>query len=169
MMHATLGRLTAKSLITCVISAPRALVFKAWSDPVHLPLWFGPAGFTVETQEIEIRVGGKWRFVLVAPDGTRYDSRVSVFLKIDAPRFLELDHGSDKDDDPGGKFRVIVTFDEQTDGKTVLTLRQLHPTKEQRDATIGFGVVEFGYQTLEKLAQHIACADDQASDAGSRK
>jgi len=91
-----------------------------------------------------------------------------VFLKIDAPRLLELDHGSDKDDDPG-KFRVIVTFDEQSDGKTVLTLRQLHPTKEQRDATIGFGAVEFGYQTLEKLAQHIACADDQASDAGSRK
>jgi uncharacterized protein YndB with AHSA1/START domain len=113
----------------------------------------GPAGFTVETQEIEIRVGGKWRFVLVAPDGTRYDSRM-VFRKIDAPRLLELDHGSDKDDDPG-KFRVIVTFDEQSDGKTVLTLRQLHPTKEQRDATIGFGAVEFGYQTLEKLAQHI--------------
>src|SRR5271156_2195813 len=108
-------------VLSRVISAPRALVFKAWSDPVHLPLWFGPAGFTVGTQEIEIRVGGEWRFVLVAPD------------EIDAPRLLELDHGSDKDDDPG-KFRVIVTFDEQSDGKTVLTLRQLHPTKEQRDA-----------------------------------
>ena len=78
-----------------------------------------------------------------------------VFLKIDAPRLLEMDHGSDKDDDPG-KFRVIITFDEQSDGKTVVTLRQLHPTKQQRDATIGFGAVEFGYQTLEKLAQHIA-------------
>jgi uncharacterized protein YndB with AHSA1/START domain len=51
---------------------------------------------------------------------------------------------------------MIITFDEQSDGKTVITLRQLHPTKEQRDATIGFGAVEFGYQTLEKLAQHIA-------------
>jgi hypothetical protein len=34
-------------------------------------------------------------------------------------------------------------------------LRQLHPTKAQRDAGIGFGAVEFGYQTLEKLAQHV--------------
>jgi uncharacterized protein YndB with AHSA1/START domain len=141
-------------VLSRVISAPRALVFKAWSDPLHLPVWFGPAGFTVETQEIEIRVGGRWRFVLVAPDGTRYDSRM-VFLKIDTPRLLEIDHGSDKDDDPG-KFRVIVTFDEQSDGKTVVTLRQLHPTKEQRDATIGFGAVEFGYQTLEKLVQYVA-------------
>ncbi len=141
-------------VLSRVVAAPRALVFKAWSDPRHIPQWFGPAGFTVETQEIDIRVGGRWRFVFVAPDGTRYTNRM-VFLTIDAPRHLEFDHGSDKDDDPG-KFRVIVTFDEQKDGKTVVTLRQLHPTKQQRDATIGFGAVEFGYQTLEKLAQHVA-------------
>ncbi|MGB8014635.1 MAG: ATPase, partial [Pseudolabrys sp.] len=48
-----------------------------------------------------------------------------------------------------------ITFDEQSDGKTVITLRQLHPTKAQRDAGIGFGAVEFGYQTLDKLAQHV--------------
>jgi uncharacterized protein YndB with AHSA1/START domain len=42
-----------------VIAAPRALVFKVWSDPVHLPNWFGPEGFTVETKEIDIRVGGR--------------------------------------------------------------------------------------------------------------
>ena len=50
---------------------------------------------------------------------------------------------------------VTVTFDAQSDGKTVLTMRQLHPTKEQRDAGIGFGAVEFGYQTLGKLARHL--------------
>lgn len=141
-------------VLSRVISAPRALVFKVWSNPLHLPQWFGPEGFTIETQEIDIRIGGMWRFVMIAPDGTRYDSRM-VFLKIDAPRLLEMDHGSDKDDDPG-KFRVTVTFDEQGDGKTVVTLRQLHPTKEQRDAGIGFGAVEFGYQTLEKLTRHVA-------------
>lgn len=141
-------------VLSRVISAPRELLFKVWSDPLHLPVWFGPAGFKVETQEIDVRVGGRWRFIYIAPDGTRYENRI-IFLKIDSPRLLEIDHGSDKDDDPG-KFRTIITFDEQTDGKTVVTLRQLHPTKEQRDATIGFGAVEFGYQTLEKLAQHIA-------------
>lgn len=141
-------------VLSRVISAPRAVVFKVWSDPLHLPVWFGPAGFTVETQEIDVRVGGRWRFIYIAPDGSRYENRI-IFLTIDAPRLLEIDHGSDKDDDPG-KFRTIITFDEQTDGKTVVTLRQLHPTKEQRDATIGFGAVEFGYQTLDKLAQHIA-------------
>jgi uncharacterized protein YndB with AHSA1/START domain len=67
---------------------------------------------------------------------------------------IEIDHGADRDDD-AGMFRVTVTFDQQSDGKTVITMRQLHPTKEQRDATIGFGAVEFGYQTLDKLARHV--------------
>ncbi len=140
-------------VLSRVVAAPRSLVFKAWTDPDHLPQWFGPAGFKVETQEIDIRVGGRWRFVFVAPDGTRYTNRM-VFLKVEAPRLLEIDHGADKDDDPG-RFRVTVTFDEQSDGKTVVTLRQLHPTKAQRDAGIGFGAVELGYQTLDKLAAHL--------------
>lgn len=58
------------------------------------------------------------------------------------------------EDDPA-TFRVTVTFDEQRDGKTVMTMRQLHPTEDQRRATIGFGAVELGYQTLDKLAEHV--------------
>jgi uncharacterized protein YndB with AHSA1/START domain len=77
-----------------------------------------------------------------------------VFLRVEPPRLIELEHGADKDDDPE-RFHVTMTFDAQSDGKTVLTMRQLHPTKEQRDATIGFGAVEFGYQTLAKLARHL--------------
>ena len=52
-------------------------------------------------------------------------------------------------------FRVTVTFDEPSDEKTVVTMRQLHPTKEQRDAGVGFGAVEIGYTTLQKLAEHL--------------
>ncbi|MBI3506061.1 MAG: SRPBCC domain-containing protein [Proteobacteria bacterium] len=150
----TAWALDREIVLSRVVAAPRNLVFKAWTDPQHLPLWFGPAGFKVETREIDIRVGGRWRFLFIAPDGTRYDNRM-VFLKIEAPRLLEMDHGTDKDDDPG-RFRVTVTFDEQSNGKTVVTLRQLHPTRAQRDAGIGFGAVEFGYQTLDKLALHAA-------------
>jgi uncharacterized protein YndB with AHSA1/START domain len=116
-------------------------------------MWFGPEGFKVETHEIDIRVGGQWRFVFVGPDGTRYDNRM-VFLKIEPPHLLEMNHGADTDDDPN-RFRTIVTFDEQSNGKTVVTLRQLHPTKAHRDGAIGFGAVEFGYQTLDKLARHV--------------
>ena len=57
-------------------------------------------------------------------------------------------------DDPH-RFRVTITFDSQSDGKTVLTMRQLHPTRAQRDAGIGFGAVELGYTTLDKLAENL--------------
>ena len=150
----TAWALDREIVLSRVVAAPRRLVFKAWTDAQHLPKWFGPAGFKLETQEIDIRVGGRWRFIFVGPDGTRYDNRM-VFLRIEAPHLLEMDHGTDRDDDPG-RFRVIVTFDEQGDGKTVVTLRQLHPTSAQRQAGIRFGAVELGYQTLDKLALHVA-------------
>lgn len=140
-------------VLSRVIAAPRERVFKAWTDPAQIVQWFGPDGFKVESLECDIRPGGRWRFVYTGPDGTRWDNRM-VFLRIEAPLLIEMEHGSDKDDDPA-RFHVIVTFDEQSDGKTVLTMRQLHPTKEQRDAGIGFGAVEYGYQTLGKLARHL--------------
>jgi uncharacterized protein YndB with AHSA1/START domain len=140
-------------VIVRVIDAPRESVFDAWADPEQLAAWFGPKGLRIETYEIDVRVGGVWRFDMVGSN-VRYDNRMT-FLRIDRPRLIEVDHGSDKDDDPG-KFRMLVTFDEQTDGKTVLTLRQMHPTRAQRDAGVGFGAVEFGSQTLDKLADHLA-------------
>jgi hypothetical protein len=62
-----------------------------------------------------------------------------------------LDYGTPDPDDLD-RFRATVTFDEQTDGKTVLTMRQLHPSRERRQVVIGFGAVEYGLQTLYGLA-----------------
>lgn len=143
-----------REIVLCrVINAPRERVFAAWTDPNQITQWFGPAGFKTETLECDIRPGGRWRFVYTGPDGTKYDNRMQ-FLRIEAPRLIEIEHGSDKDNDPA-RFHVTVTFDAQSNGKTVLTMRQLHPTAEQRDAGIGFGAVELGYQTLDKLARHL--------------
>ncbi|MDB5432677.1 MAG: ATPase [Caulobacter sp.] len=141
-------------VLSRVIDAPREMVFDAWTDPAQLTQWFGPAGFTTETLEIDIRVGGRWRFIYTGPDGTRWENRI-VFRRIERPSFLEFDHGSDIDNDPG-RFRSTLTFDSQSDGKTVITARQLHPTKEQRDGGIGFGAVAIGYTTLDKLEAWVA-------------
>ena len=140
-------------VLSRVINAPRTKVFEAWTRAEHLGLWFGPAGFTVETIECDVRVSGRWRFVMVAPDGTRFSNRM-VFLEITPPERLVFDHGSDEDDCPK-RFHVIITFDEQQDGKTVVTLRQLHPSKARRDAGVAFGAVEIGYGTLDKLADYL--------------
>ena len=143
-----------RELVICrVYDAPRALVFAMWTSPEHVMKWFGPKGFTCTLHEMNVRVGGRWRFDMKAPNGTVYPNRIE-YLEIVPNERLVFDHGEDVDDDPG-RFRVTITFDEQADKKTVLTLRQLHPTKEQRDAKLGFGAVELGYQTLDKLAEHL--------------
>lgn len=140
-------------VMTYVVDAPKELVFSAWSEPEHLSQWYSPQGFTTETHEIDVRVGGRWRFTYIGPNNVRYENRVT-FLRIEKPTLFEFDHGADQDDDPG-LFRTLVTFEEQSDGKTVLTMRQLHPTKAQRDATLGFGAVEIGYGTLKNLDNYL--------------
>ncbi|KAA2284712.1 SRPBCC family protein [Arenimonas fontis] len=140
-------------VISRVLDAPRELVFDAWTQPGQLMAWFGPKGFSCATHEMDLRPGGRWRFDMRGPDGTVYPNRID-FLEIRRPERLVFDHGTDRDDDPN-RFHVTITFDSQDDGKTVLTLRQLHPSKARRREVIGFGAVEYGYQTLDKLAAHL--------------
>lgn len=141
-------------VLSRVFDARRELVFKAWTDKDHITKWFGPSGFSCTTHEIDIRVGGCWRFDMCAPDGKVYPNRM-VFLEVKYPERLVMDHGSDVDEDPG-RFRVIITFDEQSNGKTVMTMRQIHPTPTQRNMKIDFGAVELGNQTMDKLVAHLA-------------
>jgi uncharacterized protein YndB with AHSA1/START domain len=115
--------------------------------------WFGPDGYTCTVHEMDARPGGRARLDMTAPDGPVHTGRFDYLDVVPGER-LVFDHGSDVDDDPG-RFRMTITFDEQADAKTVLTLRQLHPTAEQRTAVIGFGAVELGLQTLTKLARHL--------------
>lgn len=136
-----------------VIDAPRESVFNAWTDASAFCDWFGPHGFTCVVREMDVRPGGRARFDMTAPDGTIYTNRFD-YLEVVPGELLVMDHGSDVDRDPD-RFRVTITFDVQSDGKTVLTLRQLHPTSERRTAVIGFGAVELGLQTINKLAAHL--------------
>ena len=144
------GVLDREIVLSRVIDAPREQVFIAWVEPKRMFQWFGPRWFRCEVhQDCEAKPGAVWRFDMIAPGGKRYDIRM-LFLEVTPSERLVLDHGKDIDDDPN-RFRVTVTFDQQSDGKTVITLRQLHPSKAQRDGGIGFGAVELGYQTLDKL------------------
>jgi uncharacterized protein YndB with AHSA1/START domain len=141
-------------VLTRVIDAPRRLVYAAWADPHQIGEWFGPDGLAIETKEIDLRPGGVWRFDMVGTGDVRFTNRMH-FLRMIEAELIEVEHGSDVDDDPD-RFRMLVTFDEQDNGKTVLTMRQMHPTKERRRWGIGMGAVEYGAQTLDKLARHVA-------------
>ena len=148
------GELEREIVLSRVIDAPKDLVYQAWVEPQRMFSWFGPRGFRCDVHEAgTVSAGAVWRFDMIGPDGQRYDNRM-VFLKVMPNERLVLDHGHDKDNDPN-RFQVTLSFDQQGNGKTVLTLRQLHPTRAQRDGGIGFGAVELGYQTLDKLSEYV--------------
>jgi uncharacterized protein YndB with AHSA1/START domain len=152
----TAWALDREIVLVRVLDAPRDAVFAAWTDPDAFCQWFGPDGFTCTVREMDVRPGGRACFDITSGDGTVFTNRFDYLEVVPCER-LVMDHGSDADDDPA-RFRVTITLDEQSDGKTVLTLRQLHPTVEQRHASIGFGAVELGLQTMQKLARHLGVA-----------
>ncbi|HEX6039522.1 SRPBCC family protein [Longimicrobium sp.] len=132
--------------------APRELVFQAYTDPAHLPHWWGPDGFTNTVYEIDVRTGGRWRFMMHGPDGTEYPNRIT-YQEVAAPERLVYLHGEDVDNDPGA-FHVTIRFDD-LGGRTRVTQRMLFNSKAQRDGVISFGAVELGNQTMAKLAAHL--------------
>ncbi|WP_307448505.1 MULTISPECIES: SRPBCC family protein [unclassified Paenibacillus] len=150
----TLTSITGQELrITRIFHAPRELVFKAWTDPEHLPKWWGPKGFTNTVQEIDIRPGGVWRYVMHGPDGVDYDNKIT-YHKIVSPEQLVYSHGDDDEDD---QFHVTVTFKEQANTTTELTMTaRFKSAAELEKAVKEYGAVEGAKSTMDRLQEQLA-------------
>lgn len=140
-------------VMTHRFAAPPALVYQMWTDPQHMPQWWGPRGYSVTMREMDVRPGGLCRFLMHGPDGTDYPNR-QVYREVVPNERLVYDHGWDLDDGPDD-WQVTVTF-EDVDGQTLLTQRSVFKTAAQRDQVVGFGAVELGQQTLAKCAEYLA-------------
>ena len=135
---------------TRIFAAPRRLVWKAWSTPEHLGQWWGPNGFTTTTKVFELKPGGQWLFTMHGPDGTDYRNDI-VFTAVVEPERLEYDHG------PSPVFHTTVTFEEEGENSTKLSMTALFPTVEERNRTVEkFGAIEGMKQTLGRLADYLA-------------
>jgi uncharacterized protein YndB with AHSA1/START domain len=128
----------------------REQVWKAMTEPEHVNRWWGPDGFRNENVTMDFRVGGAWDFEMVGPDGKRYPNH-SVFKEITPPSRLIFDHG----DAERTWFEMTVTLQETRRG-TLITLRQLYPTRQSRDEVVSkYGAAEGGKQHLAKLEAYL--------------
>lgn len=133
----------------------RELVWKAMTEPEHQNRWWGPDGFRNENVTMDFRVGGAWTFEMVGPDGTRYPNH-SVFKEITPPSRLVFDHG----DGQRIWFETCITLQETSSG-TLITLRQLFPSRESRDEVIEkSGAIEGGKQHPAKLEAYLKANRD---------
>jgi uncharacterized protein YndB with AHSA1/START domain len=118
---------TRELVITRVFDAPRELVYRAFVDPDQLARWFGPVGFSVprDTVDIDARPGGRQRFVMVSDDDPAMRSPVDA-------RFIEVVENEllvGSEEWEGTEMRVRLEFHDEN-GKTRLVLRQGPYTQE---------------------------------------
>ena len=135
-------------VMTRVFDAPRQMIYDAWTKPELLKRWFGPRGWSLVVCEIDLRVGGKWHFVLRGPDGKEMGMG-GVYRELAPP---ERDVHTEKFDDYPGESLVTGVVTESA-GKTTMTATILYPSQEVRDAVIKSGMEHGAAESYDRLAE----------------
>lgn len=133
---------SARTVVTTrVLDAPPHDVFQAYADPDKLVRWWGPAGFTMQVETLDLREGGEWRFVFTGPDGKTYRNHLR-FLEVRPRRFV-VEHLSHP------KYIGTVTFDPVEAG-TRVTMHWTFETQKVFDA-VRQAVLQGNEQNLDRL------------------
>ena len=138
-------------LLERVIRAPRSVVWNAWMNPVTLPQWWGPDGYSCRTARIDLRAGGEWVFDMIGPDGTVYPNHHRYGEVRAEDGFSYTLHWGEN----GPKHADAWASFEDQGGATKVTLGMVFSTEAEFQAAKGFGAVELGLQTLGKLETFI--------------
>lgn len=142
-------------VITRLIDAPVARVWRAWTDNAEIVKWWGPHGFTTDADNREFKPGGMWKHTMIGPDGARYPNAARYEEIVEKMRLTYTIGGGREGDDKGVNFQATVTFTPKGD-KTEITMRSVFPTAAMRDLVVReYGAVEGGRQTLSRLNAHV--------------
>ena len=140
-------------VMTRVFDAPRELVFRALTTPDLLKRWFGPHGWTLTECEVDLRVGGSWRFRSTGPGGRAMGMR-GDYREI-AP-FERIVYTESFDEWAAQGSALITATLAERDGRTTLTVVSLAPSREVRDAVIQSGMEHGAAETYDRLADMLA-------------
>ena len=135
--------------MSCLVHAPAALAFNAWTEPSQFQQWWGPPGHETLLHEMEVEPDGKTRLVTRDPDGREHPTTL-VYSGIKAAHSLSYMQSDDSDpDNDATTFGVAVRFEDEGLELTRVTMSMLFKTAAARDsaATTGSGANE----TLERL------------------
>lgn len=140
-------------VITRLLDAPRELAFSAWTDPEKVVKWWGPNGFSITIERMDVRPGGVWKYVMHGPDGVDYPNR-TVYEEIVPPERLVYTQSGDAGE-RAIQFRSTVTF-VQEGGQTRITLQSVFKTPDDRNYVVEkFGAVEGGIQHVARLNEFL--------------
>lgn len=130
-----------------IVNAPRELVYRAWTDPNHLKNWWGPAGFTNTFNEFDLRVGGKWSFIMHGPDKGNYHNECE-FIKIEKPSLIAWKRHSKP------LFQVVAAFEEITSQQTNIIFKMIFDSPEECNKLKPF-VVDKNEENFDRLEKEL--------------
>ena len=158
-------------VITRTFDAPRALVFRAFTEPRHVARWWGPRGMANPVCEMDVRPGGAYRIVMRSPDGIDYPLR-GVYREVVPPERIVFtadtsEHPPEwhaamarhRGGAPAGELVMTVLF-EDAGGKTRVTIRNRFESNADRDAHFEMGMREGWSLSLDRLDEVLATAEE---------
>jgi len=150
-------------LITREFDAPRALVFKAMTDPDLIPRWWGPRKYQTTVDKMDVRPGGAWRFIVREPDGRETGFR-GEYREIVAPeRIVQTFEWEPM----AGHISIETATFTEHNGRTLLTNRTQFSSKEDRDGMIQSGMEGGLRETHDRFAELLV--ELRAADRSSHR
>ena len=135
-----------------VFEAPRERVFAAHTDPALIPEWWGPKGTSTVVAEMDVRSGGRWRFVIRSADGSETGFRGVYREVVDPERIVQTFEWEGL---PGHVSVDTATFEDLGERTRVISTSVFH-TPEERDGMLGSGMEGGLNETYERLDELLA-------------
>jgi len=141
--------------MTRMFAAPRTLVFDAHTKPELVKRWLlGPPGWTMPVCEIDLRVGGKYRWVWRSDNDGSTMGIGGVYRQIVAPERIVTTERFDESWYPGEGLNTLVLVEQG--GRTTLTQTMRYESKEARDAVLKSGMEQGVEASYDRLAELLA-------------
>ncbi len=146
-------------------SAPRALVFEAFTTAEHLRQWWGPRGWDITHCTVDLRPGGRWHYCMTCMDREQGDFYgmeswgLAVYDEIEAPkRLVYTDYFSDAGGEVNAEMpssQTTLIFEEVGEGTRVIS-RSVYGTEGALKTVMDMGMLQGVTQTWDRLAEHLA-------------
>jgi len=131
-----------------VFDAPRDRVFSVYTDPELVPEWYGPHGTTAIVDEMDVRAGGNWRFVIRNEDGSEIGFR-GTYREVTPPE--RIVQTFEWEGMPGHVSVETAEFEDLGDGRTKVITTSIFHTSEERDGMLQSGMEGGMNETYERL------------------
>jgi uncharacterized protein YndB with AHSA1/START domain len=145
-------------LITREFDAPRHLIWRAYTEPELIKRWWAGLRGNVTSAEVDLRVGGRWRYVMTANGGFEVAFH-GEYREISAPERLVNTEAFEGIPDPDDNAAVVTVTLTEKDGRTYFEALVEHHDQAGRDAHVNSGMetgMQESYDALEQVAVSLA-------------